>query len=384
MGTRHRRLLSSFTIKPESTKRQERREREAKREEAAEARGNRGKKPHYINVSSEGKPYGLGITVWNDSLAKLVRGLDPSYIDVRQQPFHLMDILMTRLSEDFDYSEPLNPAWLRQRIGNALSSYRHELIRMIQLQQERPPWINETIWTKLVKLEGSEKFRQKSEQMKFANSCRRTKGRTGPLGEVGITERLRIQLGRSPDPEEVIHEMHRDKGYSGRNKRPSVSMSSKHTSANENVSCGDEDPLLPSVCASSAQPLRKDNCVTIESPVHDLDANAILKLPHPIPENTEPADGESTPPTPLETMIKKQIQELRTSAMGNTDDVRSLIDTLMLQLEWMKRRQVTSIESAEVAHMSQCTQPPSEPSSYHNDQPTADEVNLLIIVPLCS
>lgn len=165
MGTRHRRLLSSFTIKPESKKRQERQEREAKQEEAAEARGNRGKKPHYIN-------------------------------------------------------------------------------------EECPPWINETIWTKLVKLQGSEKFRQKFEQMKFANSCRCTKGRTGPLGEVGITERLRIQLARSPDPEEVIHEMHRDKGYPRRNKRPSVSMSSKHTSADENVSCGDEDPLLPLVRAS--------------------------------------------------------------------------------------------------------------------------------------
>jgi hypothetical protein len=54
--------------------------------------------------------------------------------------------------------------------------------------------------------------------MSYANSCRRTLGRIGPAGEHGIVERLREQLGRSPDPHEIEKEMNKPKG-SGR--RPS-------------------------------------------------------------------------------------------------------------------------------------------------------------------
>ena len=112
-----------------------------------------------------------------------------------------MEILLNRLSDDFDYSKSIDHAQLRQRIGTALSAYQHELIRLIQQSKPRPAWISETICEKLVKLESSNKFRQKSEQMRHANSCRRTKGRCGPLGEVGITERLRHHLGRSLEPD---------------------------------------------------------------------------------------------------------------------------------------------------------------------------------------
>ena len=120
------------------------------------------------------------------------------------------------MSEDFEYSAEINTPWLRGPVGNALSAYRHELIRMIQFEQERPIWVSEDVWLKLVKLEGSEKFKMKSEQMRFANSCRRSKGRTGPIGEIGIREKLRIQLGRSPEPQKLQDEMRRDKGYYGR------------------------------------------------------------------------------------------------------------------------------------------------------------------------
>lgn len=40
-------------------------------------------------------------------------------------------------------------------------------------------------------------------------------GRTGPSGEVGVRQRLRRALRRSPDPEEIKQEMARDKGYGG-------------------------------------------------------------------------------------------------------------------------------------------------------------------------
>ncbi|KAG0596399.1 hypothetical protein M758_UG250400 [Ceratodon purpureus] len=127
-----------------------------------------------------------------------------------------MEVLMSSMNEDYDYSADVNISWFRTRVENALSTYRHELIKMIQANEERPPWVKDSVWAKLQELKASDKFSLKSEHMRYVNSCRRTKGRTGPLGVVGITERLRQKLGRDPDPEEVQGEMVRDKGYSGR------------------------------------------------------------------------------------------------------------------------------------------------------------------------
>lgn len=66
-----------------------------------------------------------------------------------------------------------------------------------------------------MKLANSKQRVEKSEQGRYANACRRTYVRTGSRGLNGIRERLREQLKRSPDPEEVEFEMSRDKGYGG-------------------------------------------------------------------------------------------------------------------------------------------------------------------------
>ena len=344
------RLLTGLQLKKESTLRQERRAREQEREEEATRREGRGLKRHFVNVSSEGKPYGTGINVWNDALAKLVRGLDPSYVDIRQQPFHLMEILLARLSEEFDYSETINPTWLKKRIGNALSSYRHELIRLIQARQAKPAWISEEIWSKLVKIESSEKFRQKSEQMRHANSCRRTKGRTGPIGEVGVTERLRHQLGRTPDPDEVLEEMHRDKGYSGRTRRRSVTESSKRPSDAENVvsdTLHQPSPREQTNLDESHQPEEVDAAEESTAPLKDsavpVDRASEVQEPEATqPDTLQQTDFAPSLDTPLGRMIAKQVHELRTSPLGNTDEVKALIDTLLLQVEWLKRKEANT------------------------------------------
>lgn len=191
-------LFSPFALKKESLERRERRDRESDRELMAEIRDSSGRKRHFVHVIAEGKSYGPGISVWNDTLGKVVWGLDPSYIDIRQQPYHLMETLMKRMSEDFEYSENINPGWLRTRVGNALSSYRHEIMKVIDAGEERPTWVKNKIWEKLVRFYRSEEYKQKSLQMRYANSCRKRKGRTGPIGVVGIVERLREKL-RTPD-----------------------------------------------------------------------------------------------------------------------------------------------------------------------------------------
>ena len=113
-----------------------------------------------VHVSDDGRCYGLGVGTWLQTLGKLVRGLDPSYIDIRHQPFHLIETLIARLNDDFDYSNTVNCSWLRGRIGSALSSYRHDLMKIIDAHGERPVWVSEEIWSRLVAMAGSEKYKK--------------------------------------------------------------------------------------------------------------------------------------------------------------------------------------------------------------------------------
>lgn len=329
---KHRsRIQDSFTLNRESALRKERREREAEREEDAQHRESCGKKPYLIHVNTEGKPYGLGTRTWNDVLAKVVRGLDPSYIDIRQQPCHLMDTMLKRLDEEFDYSDTINASWLRARIGNALSLYRHELMKIIQARESRPPWVSESIWEKLVKMESSVKFKQKSEAMKYAQSCRRSYGRTGPIGEAGIIERLTKKLRRSPAPDEVYEEMHRDKGYGGRCRRLRHTEQSSTHSQDESLAEGDlHGNLTP---PSSAEP-------TLENVNHGVirTASDIHNSPN-VGVERQIVTVQSVPPSmpdlhvnPLVTLLCKQIDEILKSSAATSEEAQSLVSTLRLQL----------------------------------------------------
>ena len=99
--------LTSCQISPFSSRSQKNGLRKDKRArlnqsvDTAAPKGRVWKKCFYVHVSEEGRPYGLGIGAWNDALGKVVWGLNTSYIDIRQQPFHLMDTLIARLNEGF-------------------------------------------------------------------------------------------------------------------------------------------------------------------------------------------------------------------------------------------------------------------------------------------
>ncbi|KAG0594661.1 hypothetical protein M758_UG097200 [Ceratodon purpureus] len=332
-------LMLGLSLNKESVLRRERRERETNREEEAAHQESIGKKKHLVHVSPDGKPYGYGVTTWNDALAKVVRGLDPSFIDIRQQPFQLMETLLKRLTEDFKYTGDVNQQWLRTRIGNALSSYRHELMKMITAKHERPAWVSEATWSKLVAMEGSEKFRAKSEAMRHANACRRNKGRTGPLGEVGVRERLRIQLGRSPEPEDVYAEMARDKGYSRKSKSADARESAPRRTT-------DEDDRLPTLRRdASSEPSNPSREARTSPPVQVVHS---VSTPRHAPESgtlhRAPSTSQDSPGTirsnPRSTIILKQIADLRKSSVGATEDGLALIGTLELQLSTLRQKDV--------------------------------------------
>ena len=281
--------LSPFSLSGELEARNDRRARLNQRRDSATRREEDGKKPFFLHANEEGRPYGYGIGAWNDALGKVVRGLDPSYIDIRHLPHYLMETLIQRLNDDFDFSHTMNPTWLRARIGGALSSYRHSLIKIIECEGPRPQWVSEVVWERLVKMHGTEKYKEKSEQMKYANACRRTKGRTGPIGIAGVEERLRQKLGRTPDPDELQAEVTRDKGYHRKSKaknqpaevyvedapEEAAPFSHERSKSPVSVDANGVDPVPPSLAPSKSPVTTRDGLDPITKSTADAIGHVI-------------------------------------------------------------------------------------------------------------
>jgi hypothetical protein len=199
----------------ESALRRDRKRRQVSREAEVEKREKMGRKPHFLTVDDRGRPYGLGAKSWRAELNKLCCALDPSVMDVRNQPHKPMMTLKKRLACKFEYSADIDDDWLRGEIGRGVSTRRFQLMEMIRNGDQMPPGFDKGVWYTLQRISDDPKYKEKSEAMRHANSMRRTKGRTGPKGEMGIVEDLREHFGRSPDPDEIDLEMQRDKGYAG-------------------------------------------------------------------------------------------------------------------------------------------------------------------------
>ena len=113
---------------------------------------------------------------------------------------------------NFEYSGELNEEHLRALMGKAVTKKRTELIALIKSGGNQPMHIDAEVWGRLQKLAMSKQWEDKSQQGRYANACRKTINRTGNRGVNGVRESLREILGRSPDPDEVYTEAHRDKG----------------------------------------------------------------------------------------------------------------------------------------------------------------------------
>ena len=173
--------------------------------------------------------------------------------------------------------------------------------------------------------------------MKYANACRRSKGRTGPLGAVGIRERLRQQLGRSPDLDELDDEMRRDKRYPGRSRRKIVSPSSLPESGGDGISEMSERPDSFHILRC---PLSPTNTPFVPGTITSFNDEGIDNTD--CTNGTERMDGlprqMDVGPVSLATIVQKQISEIRNSSQGESEDGRSLVSTLEKQLLSMMRR----------------------------------------------
>ena len=175
-----------------------------------------GKKAYYLTLDSEGKPCGPGKKAWLSDLNKLASWLDPSCLHIKKQTYEDMCIFKDRLNENFEYSGDLNEDYLRSLAGKAVTRKRTELIALIERDGSRPPNVDSEKWERLQKIAESKQRAEKKDNGRYANSCRKTLGRTGALGVEGTRERLRDLFGRSPDPHELRDEMEHDKGFGGR------------------------------------------------------------------------------------------------------------------------------------------------------------------------
>ena len=117
------------------------------------------------------------------------------------------------LDDHFEYSGELNQDYLRSMLGKAVTRRRTNLISYIKKDGKRPLNFDEDIWDRLEKLASSKQREDRTKHGRYANGCRRTMGQTGPLGMEGVRRKLSDLYGRSPDPEEIAHEMERDKGF---------------------------------------------------------------------------------------------------------------------------------------------------------------------------
>ena len=219
--------------------RRTRRQKQAEREEDIAKRQRDGRKPFYLTLDSEGKPYGLGKPAWVAEIGKLAMALDPSCTHIARQTYDDVTTFKARLDERFEYSGTLHEDHLRSMMGKAVTKKRGELFKLIRRGGSQPLHIDHEVWERLLKLEASKQREAKSEQGRYANACRMTYGRTGSRGINGVRERLREILGRSPDPDEMDREIKRDKGYGGNKRMRRENAMEKDNRSKQELSEGD-------------------------------------------------------------------------------------------------------------------------------------------------
>ena len=205
---------------PESCRRRESRRKQTSMKKEASQRQSEGKKPFFVVVDSDtGEVYGNGLKNWKKEVKKISYSLDPSVVDVRRFPKEKLREAREKLAEKFEYSSKLSKGFFRSVLGRALSQRRNAVLALIESGVPCPLSFDERIWNTLKKYKDNPATLKKREDTQRARASRGSGGRTGPLGESGVRQRLAEMLGRSPDPEEVALEMKRDKGCAGRKRK---------------------------------------------------------------------------------------------------------------------------------------------------------------------
>jgi hypothetical protein len=176
------------------------------------------------------RPYGVGVNEWRKEVMLLSRKLDPAIGLISKQPHDALVEIADWIQESWEYSNPVKFEVVKEVIARGVSLRRAELWRKIRNSDPKPADVSDRTWRSLKRELQNPATIRKSQSCSKANASRMNFGRTGPSGEVGVRERLRKRLRRSPEPEEIRFEMARDKGYGGQSRRKRVTDSVMHGS----------------------------------------------------------------------------------------------------------------------------------------------------------
>lgn len=176
------------------------------------------------------KPYGTGVGEWRKEIMLLSRILDPAIGNINRQPDGAVAEIAEWIEQTWEYSSPIKFEFVKEVVARGVALRRADIWNKIRNKQPKPENLSDRSWRSLEKQLRSPVTIQKSENCSKANAARINFGRTGPSGEVGVRERLRKRLRRSPEPEEIQREMSRNKGYGGRSRGNSKHLSVMHGS----------------------------------------------------------------------------------------------------------------------------------------------------------
>lgn len=168
--------VEDISVSSDALDRRTRRHKQVARQEEIAKRERDGKKPFYLTLDSDGKPYGLGKPAWMAEIGKLATGLDPSCTHISRQTYEAVTTFKERLNERFEYSGTLNEDYLRSTMGKAVTRKQTELMTLIAKGGSQPLHIDHEVWGRLLKLAASKQRKFKSEHGRYANACRRTDG----------------------------------------------------------------------------------------------------------------------------------------------------------------------------------------------------------------
>lgn len=212
--------MQALSIGDEIARRRERRQAQALRVREGNRRKKEGRPRNYLLVDDyTGKPYGTGVGEWMKELMLLFRELDLALGNINQQPEGVLLEIVEWIQHTWEHNAPVKFKFFKEVIARGVTLRRRDLFKMLKNKEPKLENLSDRSWRILGRLLKSKTTIRKSENCSRANASRVHFGRTGPSGEVGVQERLRRKLRRSPEPEEISKEMARDKGYGGRSER---------------------------------------------------------------------------------------------------------------------------------------------------------------------
>ena len=180
---------------------------------------------------------------------------------VNQQPNIDIATLVRRLRIDFEYNRPVRSLLLMTLIGRAVSIRRSNLLAMIGARLPCPSRLDAAIWHRLEMTKACPSHEERSNQARYANSCRVNLGRTCSKGTHGVIEGLRARLRRSPDPEEIESELRQDKCYGGRKKKEGVVGEDGHECFGHSIRAQEVDAVDTCTFSHDTTPSSADSTI---------------------------------------------------------------------------------------------------------------------------